>query len=573
MSSDLSKRVPTLVAGVDVRALPLGALEGFLLSRIDGALDLGELGEVTGLGTGAVSDLVERLVSLGAAAWKGETQAAGTQRAAPQGAAPQGVVPERSFGRPRAPTPTGTATPSGRGAPSPPEGSRRANPVPPGVPRALYDPIELDDYVDLELVRRRQILDTYYQLEVLSFYQLLGVAQDADKQAVRAAYFQLSRVFHPDTMFRKRLGSYKPKMEAIFRRLTEAYQVLGKPKTRAAYDEYLVIQQVTQVTQRELAAGEQVAARAAARAGATPAHGISAVPRSHVVPPPPVTPATTPPPPRASFPPPVAPASTPSPVAPAASASERPAPTEAKRRRAQALQQFRLRGLGRDLGIGAPSGPTPTSTASAARRPSGPPPAPDPQVQAAREGVGRGLVQALQQTAQITGGTDLVARHLADGLRAERNGKLVEAVNAFNLARAIAPDREDVAHEHARVRRLLAVDLADHYVKQAAYEERNGKWGQAALSWARVCEGRPEDREAHRRTAEALLRSNGDLHRARSYAQRAVELGPDEAAPRSLLGRVFYAAGLRLNAKRELEHAARLDPSDELVKNLLRELK
>jgi tetratricopeptide (TPR) repeat protein len=182
-------------------------------------------------------------------------------------------------------------------------------------------------------------------------------------------------------------------------------------------------------------------------------------------------------------------------------------------------------------------------------------------------------VQALHQAAQLTGGADVVARHLADGLRAERDGKLVEAVNALSLAHAVAPERDELAHELARVRKLLAVQMADSYVKQAGYEEQHGKWGQAALSWARVCEGRPDDREAHRRTADALLRSNGDLHRARAYAQRAVELTPDDAATRTLLGRVFIAAGLPLNARRELEHAAKLDPGSEVVKNLLRELR
>ena len=57
--------------------------------------------------------------------------------------------------------------------------------------------------------------------------------------ALGSPAFRLSKQFHPDTLFGKRLGSYKQKMEAVFKRLTDAYDVLGKKKRRAKYDEYL----------------------------------------------------------------------------------------------------------------------------------------------------------------------------------------------------------------------------------------------------------------------------------------------------------------------------------------------
>ena len=39
---------------------------------------------------------------------------------------------------------------------------------------ALYDPNELDESVDLDLPRKRKILDTFYRLSVLSHYELPG---------------------------------------------------------------------------------------------------------------------------------------------------------------------------------------------------------------------------------------------------------------------------------------------------------------------------------------------------------------------------------------------------------------
>lgn len=584
MATESPLRVPMLVPEVDVRGLPLGALEGFLLSRIDGELTLTELGEMTGLGTEAVTDIVVRLVSLSAVRWKDSSPASVRPPRAP--------AAERNPARSRPPERDSQPTPAR---------PMRINPAPVNVLRALYDPSELEEDVDLERERRRQILDTFYHLETTNYYQLLEVAPDADKKEVRDAYFQLSRIFHPDTMFRKRLGTYKQKMEVIFRRLTEAYETLNKKKTREAYDDYLSLTEVTQGTLRELAEGEKLAAREAARVGATPAQGVPTSVRPNEVPPPPVAPAQSPPPPPrsgpaqaraaaeagasptlpappsssvpparslapladsappgASAPPPVPAAPPPPPPAPTPST---PAPpTDDQRRRMQELLQYRLQSVARDVGA---------SRASAAP----PAPAAQPSRPADPQAAGRELVRSLQQSATVTGGSDLASRNLLSGLQAEREGKLVEAVNALGVAHAVAGEREDILREYTRVKKLLAVQLADTYAKQARYEEELGKWGQATLSWARVCEGRPDDYLAHRRTAEGLLKSNGDLHRARGYAQRAVELSPDDAKARALLGRVFIAAGLKLNAKRELEIAAKLDPADDLVKNLLRDLK
>jgi len=79
------------------------------------------------------------------------------------------------------------------------------------------------------------------------------------------------------------------------------------------------------------------------------------------------------------------------------------------------------------------------------------------------------------------------------------------------------------------------------------------------------------DENAARRTAEALLKSSGDLHRAQRYAQKAVQLAGNNTQNLVLLARVYLAAGLKLNAQRELEKAAKLDPRDQIVNNLLRE--
>jgi len=57
---------PTVAAGIDVRTLPLSVLQGFVLSRIDGASDVAALAQVTGLSRERVTEVLEELVAAGA---------------------------------------------------------------------------------------------------------------------------------------------------------------------------------------------------------------------------------------------------------------------------------------------------------------------------------------------------------------------------------------------------------------------------------------------------------------------------------------------------------------------------
>ncbi len=63
------------------------------------------------------------------------------------------------------------------------------------------------------------------------YYELLGVARDADDAAIKKAFRRLARELHPDV-------SEHPEAEARFREVTEAYEVLSNSETRALYDRY-----------------------------------------------------------------------------------------------------------------------------------------------------------------------------------------------------------------------------------------------------------------------------------------------------------------------------------------------
>jgi Flp pilus assembly protein TadD len=63
-----------------------------------------------------------------------------------------------------------------------------------------------------------------------------------------------------------------------------------------------------------------------------------------------------------------------------------------------------------------------------------------------------------------------------------------------------------------------------------------------------------------------------DLRRAREYAARACEAEPEQAEYRRTLGQIYKAAGLKANARRELERALRLDPKDAQARAELKSL-
>lgn len=704
----LPLRVPELVPGLDVRKLPLSAIEGFVLSRVDGRAALTEIVAMTGLGIDQVAPIVEKLVSLGAVRWTGDAEAkpgpgptspAGPARAAPAGAKPVvGSAPATSA-RPAAvtnppfsagppsgaptgsrarvpsfpslpPTPTsarstpasgarppsspsehpatGSRPPSsashppagtarrrmqsgqsgpprrvmaestisqappdlrvsqrpGSGAPPsrppskrPPEATSKApaagatvdpikalfdaveqeeqvaqgevsdrppqpeakvamNPGPPSQPPVLtaamldvdlpYDPTELMEEVDLPVERRKEVLDLYYRLEHLDHYEILGIAYDADKKDVRAAYFSLSKVFHPDTMFRKNLGSFKAKMELVFSRLTEAYDTLGKKKARDEYDRYLQATKRTQMAERALVFETRREEARVAKAQV----------QVEV--------------PQVSLPPPVA---APSPAAPAAPAQpSMPAReiSDESRRLAQQIMQRRLRGV---------VGPPPKSPASPAQSgmqsASKPPPAPStpPGTRTDPQELLRRLTRTLKDVGAVTGTSDQLTRHVKASQAAFARGDVAEAAKLMQRAVSIAPEREDLRAEFDKLSKMLSEKLAAAYEEQARFEQKANKWASAALSWVKVCEGRPQDANAHRMAAQALFKAGGDLRGAQKYAQQAVFLAPDDIEGHLLLAQLYLTIGLKLNAKRELDAATKLDPGNEMVKNLLADMK
>lgn len=68
--------------------------------------------------------------------------------------------------------------------------------------------------------------------EKRDYYEVLGVSRDADDAALKKAYRQLAKKYHPDT------NPGDKEAEAKFKEASEAYAVLSDPQRRQQYDQF-----------------------------------------------------------------------------------------------------------------------------------------------------------------------------------------------------------------------------------------------------------------------------------------------------------------------------------------------
>jgi len=401
----------------------------------------------------------------------------------------------------------------------------------PGAASDALTPAEealMAEEVDLDVDLRRWILQLYRSIDRSDHYQLLGVDRAAEKKVIKRAYFDLAAKLHPDKYFRKKLGSFKVRMETLFGRITLAQDTLTNADRRAEYDAYVEeqrrsrgIEELLADAMAEVKRAEEIAEREARAAESNPSQPAAR------------------------------------PTTPAAGTPEAPKPSAVEvsaAARRDALARRLLGGTSR-----------PPATGSSPSRPSVPP------VQ--RPTTSADAMDALRRRYEDRKSHARAAqarKYLAAGEEALAKGDPVSAANAFRVAASLVPQDEHIQKRASDTQGRADELLADTYTKQAVYEEKTGQWPEAARSWQRVCRGRPKDAKARDRAANAIVKAGADLHEGARLAQEAIAISPDTIAFRVTLANVYLAAGLALNARRELETAAQRAPHDDTIQAMLK---
>jgi curved DNA-binding protein CbpA len=221
-----NESVPRLGPGVDPTRLELTPAEGYLLSRIDGSTSWTHLRAIGGIGAEEVDRCLERWLAAGVVVVEGAKQF-----------------------RP-APLPPQQQSPHSEPAPPP---ATSATPAPPR---------DVDASLDIPVEVQVRIFEYEAKLES-PYHEILGVPRDADRKALRKAYFALSKELHPDRFFRRNVGPFGKRLERIFGKIVEAYELLSDPMARAEIERSLAAASGDASVAAEIVTGAAAAQEAA----------------------------------------------------------------------------------------------------------------------------------------------------------------------------------------------------------------------------------------------------------------------------------------------------------------------
>jgi curved DNA-binding protein CbpA len=98
------------------------------------------------------------------------------------------------------------------------------------VPAAI-----LAEQVDLSEDQKRLIYTKHVLIQHGTLFEVLEVFPDADRKALKRAYFKISKDFHPDRFYGKKLGTFHQRLGEIFKAATDAFELLDDDGKREQY--------------------------------------------------------------------------------------------------------------------------------------------------------------------------------------------------------------------------------------------------------------------------------------------------------------------------------------------------
>ena len=385
-----------------------------------------------------------------------------------------------------------------------------------GAPRPVAAdasvPIDLGNDGDSDLPddARKRIMRKHVKLATQDLFELLELSLECDKRDVKRAYFKLSKEFHPDRFFGKKLGAYKEMVAQVFRAISQAAEYLGDDERRAEYHAMIA-------AQREMKDLEESFAKATAAALEEQRSGSAAEAEA----------------------------------VPTAQASEHPSGGFAA-----SPSEARVSGSGKWARKG--SGEYPASAAVT-------PPVKPPS--------GSRLVQKMLSKklgGPGDGGGNKARKHFDEGNRQAEQEQWVSAMHNFKLAVTLAPGNKEYEDKYVEAQARAAEVQAAAHAKRAAFEKGAGRFDTAARCWEQAI-SMFATAEWCVEAVEMFLHIR-ELNKALEYGIKAVELDSASAPAHLALGTVYRERKQLIDAKRAIERAISLDPQNQEAKELLKEV-
>lgn len=188
--------IPRLREGTDLTKLKLSVEEGFIASRIDGRTSVQEIAQLVGKSKQETERILSRLTKAGLVHF--------------------GTEPPRKA---RVDVEQDDDNPYGN---------------------YIFSPALMGEPCDLSEDERKRIIWHHEHLAIWSHYDVLKIRRRDDAKAVKLAYFDRSKEWHPDRFRRGNLGSFRRMIDEIYKRIKTAYDVLSDPDAREKYDDSVV---------------------------------------------------------------------------------------------------------------------------------------------------------------------------------------------------------------------------------------------------------------------------------------------------------------------------------------------
>jgi tetratricopeptide (TPR) repeat protein len=371
-----------------------------------------------------------------------------------------------------------------------------------------------------------QELQTLKQMQSLledgSHYDLLGVSRDATPEEVKLCYYELSRRFHPDRYYRRKVDEQRGMIEAVFTGINRSYELLADEAARRTYDLDLQRHDVDRGDSESRTHRRERQHRARRRQEVSPVEAeITEESTDEVL-------------------------------------EEETDPGAARRAGSQRVQELRARRARR--AAAKERGQEVRSSRPRMSREEQPAAAP---VSDAPRRTRRGMSKLKNRMA------DNIAKaqsYFEDGKSAFEQGQWIKAASSLHLAVEFDPSNQEYKDLSDEAQKKAKQSRAAQFIQQAESAEGFGGYREAIEHYKRAVACDPPDGLAFFRLGELLLKTADDARAALNHFRTAAAKEPENSRYGLALADLYMDLKMPKNAEREFSRVLEREPKNAIAR-------